>query len=535
MDKALKMGQASATGSFQLFIGKIVSTVILAVGTIILGIFIHEGEYGLYAIALIPATTILLFQDWGIASAMTKYCAQYRALNKQGDLRRIIVSGLTFEVATGLALTVLSLLMANFIASTVFGKPESAFLMTLASITILSTSLFMASQSIFVGFERMKLSSYTMICQATVQCVLSPLLVYLGYGALGAILGYTFSILVTGIIAVTLLYFAIFRKLDASNTNTSNASQTLKPLLRYGIPLAIAAILGGILPQFYSFVMASFVDVAIIGNYRIATNFAILLTFFTIPISTVLFPAFSKLDPRNEQQLLKTIFTSSVKYTALFLVPATMALLVLSQPMISTIYGDKWLYAPFFLTLGVIGNLFAIFGNLSMGSLLSGLGETKMLMKLNILTLGIGIPLALLLIPPLGIPGVIVVTIVAGVPSMFISLYWTWKRYGTKVDFRASAKIFLASTIAAITTYLFLNVFTAAAWITFTTGVILFLAIYLIATPLIGAINQTDVNNLRAMFSGLGIISKLLEIPLTLVEKLLKTRTQQVELKKQQD
>jgi O-antigen/teichoic acid export membrane protein len=201
--------------------------------------------------------------------------------------------------------------------------------------------------------------------------------------------------------------------------------------------------------------------------------------------------------------------------------------------MISTIYGDKWLYAPFFLTLGVIGNLFAIFGNLSMGSLLSGLGETKMLMKLNILTLGIGIPLALLLIPPLGIPGVIVVSIAAGVPSMFISLYWTWKRYGTKVDFQASAKIFLASALAAITTYLFLNVFTAAAWITFITGVIFFLAIYLIVAPLIGAINQTDVNNLRAMFSGLGIISKLLEIPLMLIEKPLRLRAHRAETRGQ--
>jgi hypothetical protein len=67
MDKALKMGRASATGSFQLFIGKIISTVILTVGTIILGIFILEGDYGLYAIALIPATTMLLFQDWASA------------------------------------------------------------------------------------------------------------------------------------------------------------------------------------------------------------------------------------------------------------------------------------------------------------------------------------------------------------------------------------------------------------------------------------------------------------------------------------
>jgi O-antigen/teichoic acid export membrane protein len=186
-----------------------------------------------------------------------------------------------------------------------------------------------------------------------------------------------------------------------------------------------------------------------------------------------------------------------------------------------------------FLTLYVISNLFSIFGNLSMGNLLTGLGETKMWMKLNILTLFIGVPLAFLLIPTLEIVGVILCIIVAGIPSMFIGIHWIWKRYGTKADFSSSAKIFLASTIAAITTYLFLNVFNATAWITLTAGVIIFLAIYLIAAPLIGAINQTDINNLRAMFSGLGVISKLLEIPLTLIEKPLKVRLQRAETRNQ--
>jgi hypothetical protein len=63
MEKALKMGKVSATGSFQLFIGKALSTMIMAIGAIIVGIFILEAEYGLYTIALIPATTMLLFQD----------------------------------------------------------------------------------------------------------------------------------------------------------------------------------------------------------------------------------------------------------------------------------------------------------------------------------------------------------------------------------------------------------------------------------------------------------------------------------------
>lgn len=523
MDKALRMGKDSATGSFQLFIGKALSTVILAVGSIVLGIFILEHEYGLYYIALIPATTMLLFQDWGISSAMIKYCAHYRATNQEGNLRKIIAAGLTFEVAIGSALTVISVLMASFMASTIFGEPNSALLIALASLVVLSLPLLRISQSIFVGFERMDLNSLTMVCQA-ITYFMSPLLVYLGYGALGAVLGYVFSIVVTGVIAVILLYFVIFRKLRIDNSNKSSLPQTLKPLLHYGVPLAIASILAGILLQFYSFMMGSFCDLAMIGNYKIATNFAILLTFFTIPISTVLFPAFSKLDPKKEPQLLKTVFTSSVKYTALLLVPATMALMVLSTPIISTIYPGRWFYAPYFLTLYIIFYLFSIFGNLSMGSLLTGLGETKMWMKLNILKLFIGVPLAFILIPAFGVVGVILCIILVGEPSMFIGVYWIWKRYGTKADFRSSAKIFLASAIAAITTYIFLNVFTAAAWIMLAIGAIIFLTIYLTVAPLIGAINQTDVNNLRAMFSGLGIISRILEIPLTLLEKQLEIR-----------
>ena len=147
-----------------------------------------------------------------------------------------------------------------------------------------------------------------------------------------------------------------------------------------------------------------------------------------------------------------------------------------------------------------------------------------MVMKLNILTLFIGVPMAFLLIPYFEIVGMITVLIVATVPSMFIGLYWAWKHYGTKADFRSSLGIFVASIIAAVPTYVAINVLNTASWIMLATGTMLFLAIYLIAAPLIGAINQSDINNLRAMVSGLGFISKTLEIPLVIIQKVLNVR-----------
>ena len=522
-DKAADIGRISAMGSTYLFAGKIASTIIAAVGTIILGLFILEGDYGLYTVALIPATTLILFQDWGVSSAITRKCAQCRVNNNEEELRKTIIAGLTFEIAIGLLLTLLSILTANILASAIFGQPSSALLMIIASASILSTAIFTVNQSIFVGFERMELIALVSILQAIVQSVSAPTLVMLGYGALGAIVGYVLTSIVGGLVSLIILYSSILKKIKHIEVNTRDLFKTLKPLLHFGLPLAIGSMLGGLLIQFNSLLMASYVkDLTMIGNYKVATNFAVLLTFFTVPITTVLFPAFSKLDPKKELNVVKTVFASSIKYGALLLVPATMILIVLSNPIIGVFYGNKWVAAHQFLALSVLINLFSCLGYLTLAYFFSGLGDTKTVFKMNVVQLLTGIPLALILIPWFGINGMIIGLLIAGIPSMFIYLYVAWKKYRVKIDYISSAKIFLASLLSAMVIYVFLNLFPFSNWIELAIGFLLFLVIYIISVSLFGAVKQNDIRNLRAMFRGLGVISKILDIPLILMELLIK-------------
>ncbi|MBS7646636.1 oligosaccharide flippase family protein [Candidatus Bathyarchaeota archaeon] len=521
MQKALEMGKKSATGSFQLFIGVAASTIIMAIGTIILARLIKPEEYGLYTIALIPSYMANLFRDWGVNSAIARYTASLRAENKDENAYPIIISGIIFELAAGLALSIILVALSGFIASTVFQRPGASSLIAVASVTVLAGALLAAAQSTFIGFERMELNSLTSICQAIAKTITSPLLVFAGYGALGATLGYTISFIFATIIGLIALYLAIIRGLKARNAEINGLSQTLKAMLRYGIPLSIASIISGFLAQFYAFLMAIYCTDTMIGNYQVATQFATLLTFFSIPISTVLFPVFSKINPKKEGELLQSVFASSVKYTAIFLVPATTAIMVLSKPMICTLFGEKWAYAPLFLTMHVIGNLFAIFGNLSLGNLLAGLGETKTQMKLSLITLAFGMPLAFVLIPSAGIVGLITTSIVAGLPSLSIGSYWVWKHYNVRVDIKSSTKILATSFIAAATTFLVTNTMAYADWIKLVAGITTFLITYIVAAPAVGAVEKADVANLKIMFSGLGVISKLLSIPLSTMEAIL--------------
>ena len=222
----------------------------------------------------------------------------------------------------------------------------------------------------------------------------------------------------------------------------------------------------------------------------------------------------------NENDLLQTAFASSVKYASLVLVPATMVLVVLSRPMVTTLFGEKWTEAPLFLTLYVVNDLFAIFGSQIFGSMLAGLGESKTQMKLSLITLAIGIPLASILIPSMGIIGLILTTIIAGKPSLAIGLRWIVKKYKAKIDINSSMRILAASTIAATATHLAVNFLTHTEWVKLTIGLSTFAVTYLITAPTMGAINKNDAKNLKTMFSGLGAFSKIINIPLNVIEKI---------------
>ena len=128
------------------------------------------------------------------------------------------------------------------------------------------------------------------------------------------------------------------------------------------------------------------------------------------------------------------------------------------------------------------------------------------------------------------IAGVIFSAIVAALPGMVISLFFAWKRYEVTVDYRVSSRIFLASLLAAIAAYSLVSILNVSMWLQLLSGLVLFLGVYLFSAPLMGAINLMDINNLRTMISGLGLASRVLHIPLAIMEKPLKARDPHPEL-----
>ncbi len=521
MNKSLSLAKTSAKGGFNLFWGMAISSIISAIGIIIIARLLSPSDYGLYSIVLIAPMLIQIFRDLGIDQSTIRFTAKYNQENQKNNIKTILTAATTFEIISGTILSLTTYLLADLIGNTIFNRPEIVPLIQLVSITILADALLKTAQSAFIGYEKMKYHSIILIIQSILKTAFMAIFVIAGFGVYGAIIGFTTAYLLTGITAILLFYTKIYKQLQNQKTTKKEIFTQLKTMFRYGLPLSAAIILGGFIGQFYAFLIAIYTTNQLIGNFHVATNFAVLIGFFITPVVTVLFPTFSKINAQKEPETIKTVFQASVKYASLLIIPATFAVMALAQPAVSTIFGEQYQFTPLYLALYVILYLYTALGFLSVGNLINSQGKTNLTLKLAIISFTLGIILSLILIPKFGILGLIASHLTAGTPSLIIALWWIKKHYNATVDWKSSTKILTASATAAIPTYIISTQLSLPNWITLFLGATIYLIIYIIIAILIGAINKTDTKTLKEILNTLGPLAPILNTPLNIIDRLI--------------
>jgi O-antigen/teichoic acid export membrane protein len=441
-------------------------------------------------------------------------------------VRSIFMTGLIFEIAMGVTLSLIGFLLSDFVAVTILHRPVVTSLIQISSVYVLAGALVTSASAAFTGVEKMHLNSVMVVSQSLIKTALIIALVLLGLGTYGAVTGFAVSSLLAGLIGV-LFMFTVYRKLPSSEGSKLELGKNVRTMLRYGLPLSISGILTGFLLQYYSFLLYIYVlDDAIIGNYAIAQNFVVLITFFATPVTTMMFPAFSKLDYRTDQETLRNVFQTSVKYASLLVVPVAIMIMTLAQPAISTLFGNQYVEAPFYLALLALAYLYPLIGNLSVGSLINGQGQTTFNLEVAVITAAVGFPLGFILISNHGVLGLIITGLTAVIPSAILALNFIKKRYNVTVPWKSSAKILLSSTTAAALTYaVILQLSSLASLLQLIVGVAIFTLTYLTTAILTKAFNQKDLHNLREMFRALGPLQRLFNIILNIIEKLMTTLT----------
>lgn len=516
------IGKVSARGGFNLFLGETISKIISAIGTMFIARLLGPSSFGLVSVVFTFPLTVMTFRDLGVNFAITRHIAKYKAENKPQEIKNVLATGVLVDLILSAVLSLGIFLLAGFMANDLFHRPSIKSLIEIASLTVFGWALFTVSQSAFSGFERMAINSIIKILYTSLKTILEVALVLLGFGVLGVIIGQTFALLIGGVAGIGLVFVLLYRGLRLGN-NRLDFSGTLKTMLKYSLPLYFGVLLTAVMSQFTDVMTVIYCNDQVIGNYKAASSFVQIIGFFTVPLSTVLFPAFSKIG-RDETGNLQTMFQLAVKYTALVTIPVSMAVIVLSTPLTSSLYGSSYEQASLFLSLIGLGNIIAGFGNIVVINLINGQGETWLNAKLTIAILVVNIPLGLLIVPRFGIFGVITLLIVAQTQILILGLWWIDRVYELTVDWASSFKICLASGLTALITYTTLSLLPFHSWIQLTIGGITFLSALLLTMPLIGALNKKDLNNFKEMLGDIGFFHIPLNVLFGILERIVDMR-----------
>ena len=521
-----RAAEKSARGSLYLFMGNFVSEIINAVGVVLVARLLTPEEYGVYSVAFVLPFLFVMFSNWGVGAALTRFLAMYQGEGRWSMIRGIVTKGLAFNGGLSLLLTSIMYVSADFLAETILLRPGLGGLVRLSSVIVFLFSLFNTISAIYYGLERMDIIAALIVVASLIRSVMSPLLVRMGYGVEGALIGYMVGYGAALLIGVILLARETRRE-DRSADLSGDGS--LGEMLRFGFPLFLGGFVGGLGLRYQGLLQVWFASDLVIGNLNIATKFKSLAGLFTVPIAASIYPAFSKFRFEEKREEMTKMFAASVRYATMLVIPVTLLIMVVAEPIVVALFGREYAQAPFFLAIIVLEFLPVGLGSLSVLPFLNSQGDTGTTLRLNLVGGGITVALCTALTWQFGIAGLLVGIVVSGVLGNAYNLFRTTRKYELGFDLLQTLRVAAFSVVAAGLTYAVMGYIGLGNPLVHSFAAsFIFLALCMVLAPLTGAVTQQDILTIRGIvrrgFRGYSLLAPFLDLEERLVLLLQKAK-----------
>jgi O-antigen/teichoic acid export membrane protein len=513
----------SARGGLITFLGGTFAAMIGALGTLLVAGLLSPSDYGLYTLSLLPEFLFVILSDWGVSSAVTRYIARYRSNKTPWKTRRLVRVALLFKLGSSSLLSFALFVSASWVATVLLNRPQLTRYVQFTAMSILFHTLYVTSLAIFAGYERMGRRAIVNVAQSVIKAILSPILIILGFGVTGAILGHVVSFMIGGSLAALLAIKTSNIQAPSVIQKNIGYQEVLTMMTRFGIPIFIGNVIGNVINQFRGVLLPWFISDELIGNYDVAFKFGMLTGVLAEAIRVTLYPAYSKFTHTLDPASTRMIYRESVRYVALLILPWTLLLASLAQPLIYTLFGAKYPNAPQYLVLLLLPSLLASIGYLCNGNFLNSQGETRSTFKIELVRFGISISLTPVLLYLIGIDGFILANLCAHAIATLVGLYIIQNKFQVRPDFWKNIRIFITAVAAAIGIYgaQYVTSSFLSPLITVIVGMLGYLLIFLVLAPFIGAIDSDDINTFKSLLRDLKWLQPVILVILRFETKIL--------------
>jgi len=131
-----------------------------------------------------------------------------------------------------------------------------------------------------------------------------------------------------------------------------------RPLVKFGLGYVVAAVAMVLLMNGEKAILTNRYSTTELGYYSLGFTLATMLTMFSGSVVQALLPAFSRLQSADDESRLSSLFSTGIRLSLIWLVPATGLLLVVAQPFFKYWANERYAAAsttPFYILLAGIG------------------------------------------------------------------------------------------------------------------------------------------------------------------------------------
>lgn len=312
---------------------------------------------------------------------------------------------------------------------------------------------------------------------------------YLAYRGLG-VWALIYQNIITTIISLFLFpYYSRWKPILAFSF------YSFKRLFSFGSKLLISGVFATIVNNIATIAIGKAYQSEKLGFYTKASSFSELIAWsINDVLGSVTFPVLSELQ--NEKDRMIRVYRKSLFYSAMFVFPIMILIVLLAKPMIIALLTEKWLPCVVLLQILCLARMITPLSSINM-NLLNAIGRSDLYMKIDLYK----IPLVLIVLAitiPISIKAIVIGNFFNSFVCFFINAYYPGKffGYGAWEQIKDWKYIFISLLIMAIVVLLFNELF-ENNWIQFIGGGLIGFFTYIICCFKFNLINLSDIKSFK--------------------------------------
>lgn len=408
-------------------VGIFVGNFLQAVSGVILARLLHPDGYGVYVLAFGLAGLLSILLGAGMQDAIASLVGGAKARDDQEEILNGFAFLLKMAVITG-AIVAIVIPFLGAIAAHFYGDPKIGVyggIVALAS--IISMFFFSFTQIALQVTGRIRSLTGIIILDQILRYGISVILVLAGYGIFGAILGQLFGALIMFVVSFYLWHSLHGLGIPHSRALLSRFGPvSFKKYFGFSFWVALDRNISTLYLALPVMLTGVYVAVVQVSYFKLAFGFVNLALSLLGPISVLLNVEFPKMRIDHLEKMRANFIRISWYSLGLSLL-LTAAAVVVSPVVFKLLYGQTYLPSiKYIYGLFLYGGLYGI--GIGLGPMWRAINYVRTSIIINLVVLGLGIPLGIVFLKTWGLWGAVVMVTVWFTVSHFASFFYILKK-----------------------------------------------------------------------------------------------------------